>query len=104
MALVSGPTLGDAIADPSNELTRLVTRENDDAKLIDELFVRILNRPATPEEIATCRNDMQSIDDDHRKLAENLGKRRGRVRPQAASARTRPPGRHRIGPGRAGGL
>ena len=75
MALVSGPTLGDAIADPSNELTRLVTRENDDAKLIDELFVRILDRPATPEEIATCRNDMQSIDDDHRKLAENLGKR-----------------------------
>ena len=36
---------------------------------------RILNRPATPEEIATCRNDLQSIDDDHRKLAENLGKR-----------------------------
>ena len=37
--------------------------------------MRILNRPATPEEIATCRNDLQSIDDDHRKLAENLGKR-----------------------------
>ena len=75
MALVSGPTLADAIADPNNELTKLLTRENDDAKLIDELFLRILNRPATPEEIATCRNDLQSIDDDHRKLAENLGKR-----------------------------
>ena len=69
------PDPGDAIADPDNELTKLVTRENDDAKLIDELFLRILNRPATPEEIATCRKDMQSIDDDHRKLAENLGKR-----------------------------
>ena len=56
MALVSGPTLGDAIADPTNELTRLVTRENDDARLIDDLFLRILNRPATPEEIATCRS------------------------------------------------
>lgn len=75
MALVSGPTLADAIADPNNELTKLLTRENDDAKLIDDLFLRILNRPATPEEIATCRNDLQSIDDDHRKLAENLGKR-----------------------------
>ena len=40
MALVSGPTLGDAIADPANELTKLVGREADDAKLIDELFVR----------------------------------------------------------------
>ena len=75
MALVSGPTLGDAIADPNNELTKLATRENDDAKLIDELFLRILNRPATPEEIATCRSDIQSVDDDHRKLAEKLGKR-----------------------------
>ena len=75
MALVSGPTLADAIADPNNELTRLLTRENDDAKLIDALFMRVLNRPATPEEIATCRNDLQSIDDDHRKLAETLGKR-----------------------------
>ena len=75
MALVSGPTLAEAIADPNNELTKLLTREDDDAKLIDDLFLRILNRPATPEEIATCRNDLQSIDDDHRKLAENLGKR-----------------------------
>ena len=49
MALVSGPTLADAIADPNNELTALLTRESDDTKLIDELFLRILNRPATPD-------------------------------------------------------
>jgi hypothetical protein len=75
MALVSGPTLGDAIADPNNELTRLVAGENDDARLIDDLFTRILNRPATPQEISTCRTDLQSIDLDHRRLAENLGTR-----------------------------
>ena len=74
MALVSGPTLADAIADPNDELPSCF-RENDDAKLIDDLFWRLFNRPSTPEEIATCRNDLQSIDDDHRKLAENLGKR-----------------------------
>src|SRR5262249_52273760 len=55
MALVSGPTLGDAIADPSNELTRLVAAQPNDAKLIDELFLRILNRPPTPAEVDTCR-------------------------------------------------
>ncbi|MGC8638382.1 MAG: DUF1549 domain-containing protein [Isosphaeraceae bacterium] len=75
MALVSGPTLGDAIADPNNDLTRLVSGEKDDARLIDNLFIRILNRPARPDEIATCLSDLQSIDLDHRKLAENLGKR-----------------------------
>ncbi|MFO0893116.1 MAG: hypothetical protein U0790_28760 [Isosphaeraceae bacterium] len=75
MALVSGPTLADAIADPANEITGLVAREGSDEKLINELFVRVLNRPATPEEIATCKGDMESIDNDHRRLAEALGRR-----------------------------
>jgi WD40 repeat protein/mono/diheme cytochrome c family protein len=75
MALVSGPTLGDALADSGNELTKLAARESDDVKLIDELFMRILNRPATPAEIETCRKDMQAVDDDHRRMAEELGKR-----------------------------
>ncbi len=40
MALVSGPTLADALVDPSSELSRLVSTQGDDAKLIDELFVQ----------------------------------------------------------------
>jgi hypothetical protein len=75
MALVSGPTLGDAIADPGNELTRLVNTQGDDLKLIDELFMKILNRPANAAEIETCRKDMQAVDDDHRRMAEQLSKR-----------------------------
>ena len=74
MALVSGPTLGDAIADPSNELGKLVAREADDGKLVDELFLRVLNRHATNEEIAACRADSESIEADHRKLAGELGR------------------------------
>ncbi len=42
MALVSGPTIGDAIADPANELSRLVRTESDDTKLVADLFMRIL--------------------------------------------------------------
>jgi hypothetical protein len=75
MALVSGPTLGDAIADPGNELTKLVANQSDDVKLIDELFLRILNRPPTAAEIGTCRKDMQAVEDDHQRMAEELGKR-----------------------------
>ena len=37
--------------------------------------MRILNRPATPAEVETCRKDMQAVDDDHRRMAEELGKR-----------------------------
>ena len=75
MALVSGPTLGDAIADSNNELSKLAATQADDVKLINELFLRILSRAATPSELETCRKDMQTIEDDHRKLAEELGKR-----------------------------
>ena len=43
MTLVNGPTIADAIADPSNSLTKLVAAQADDAKVVDELFVRILS-------------------------------------------------------------
>ena len=75
MALVSGPTLGDAIADPGNEISKLAAREHDDAKLIGELFMRIMNRPATAAEIASCKGDLDAIDADHARLAVELGKR-----------------------------
>jgi hypothetical protein len=75
MALVSGPTLADALVDPSSELSKLVSTQGDDAKLIDELFVRILNRPPTKAEIETCQKGMQAVDEDHRRLAEELGRR-----------------------------
>ena len=74
MALVSGPTLGDAIADPGNDVAKLVGRERDDSKLVDELFVRVLNRQATPQEITACRNDLEAIETDHRALAQELGR------------------------------
>ncbi len=75
MALVSGPTLADAIADPNNAIAKLVATEHDDSKLIQELFLRVLNRPATPAEVETCRVEMRAIDEDHRRIAEELGKR-----------------------------
>ena len=75
MALVSGPTLGDAIADPANAVSQLTGREVDDARLIDALFVRVLNRPATTAEINVCLRDLQSIDADHVQLAQAIGQR-----------------------------
>src|SRR5947209_9582264 len=62
MALVSGPAVGDAIADPDSELTKLAGREADDAKLVNELFLRILNRPASEAEIAACRESFGGVE------------------------------------------
>ncbi|MFO0811110.1 MAG: DUF1549 domain-containing protein [Gemmataceae bacterium] len=81
MALVSGPTTGDAIADPSNALSKLVASESDDRKLIDELFVRVLSRPATAAEIDRGIAAIKTVADDHAKLAAALAARETEVRP-----------------------
>jgi WD40 repeat protein/mono/diheme cytochrome c family protein len=91
MALVSGPAIADAIADPENELSKLILRESSDSKLIDELFYRVLNRPATKAEIDQCLTTFAAIDDDHKSLAEALGKREVEValkRPQQERERS----------------
>ncbi len=79
MALISGPTVGDAISDRRNELSRLVAREPDDRKLVNELFVRILNRPATDAEIDACLKSMNVIDQDNTKLLAEREKREAEV-------------------------
>ncbi len=75
MALVSGPTISDAIGDGSNEVAKLVVSEADDRKLIDELFMRVLNRPSTAAEVNACLGSFKEIEADHTRLAETLGKK-----------------------------
>ena len=75
MAMINGQTIADAIDDPKNAIAQLAAREKDDGKLIGELFLRILNRPATPAEVKAARAMMQRIDQDHQKLAEAFKKR-----------------------------
>jgi len=72
MALVNGSTLAEAIGDPQNDIARFVTQEKDDAKLVNELFLRILNRPATAAEIQASVEMIPRIDQDHQKLINTL--------------------------------
>ena len=75
MALVSGPTLATALADEKNDLHKLVAAEGDDRKLIGEVFVRILNRTASNEEIDSVVAAMNSIAKDHQELNGELAER-----------------------------
>jgi hypothetical protein len=81
MALVSGPTIGEAIDDPRNGLATLVAQESDDQVLINRLFLRILNRPATDAEIAACARTVTVIARDHAQLVADLEKREAEVAP-----------------------
>ncbi|HUG90005.1 MAG TPA: DUF1549 domain-containing protein [Planctomycetaceae bacterium] len=68
MALINGPTVGQAIGDPESELTKLVASEPDNQKLINEVFLRIVNRDATDDEVAATLREMHEIESDHQKL------------------------------------
>lgn len=68
MALLSGPAVADAIGDPNNALAKLVAAQPDDTKLVDELFTRILNRPAKEPEIKKTLAAWAAIDPGHTTL------------------------------------
>jgi hypothetical protein len=75
MALISGPTVGNAISDAENAIVKLVAEESNDARLVNELFLRIFNRPATADEIAAYFDSMSLIDGDHQLLTKALADR-----------------------------
>jgi hypothetical protein len=65
MALLSGPAVADAIGDEKNGLAKLVAAQPDDSKLADEIFTRVLNRPATETEIKKTLETWAKIDPEH---------------------------------------
>jgi hypothetical protein len=72
MALLSGPAIADAIGDPSNALPKLVTSQPDDRRLVDEIFTRVLNRPASDGEIARTLESWSLIEQEHKNLTAAL--------------------------------
>lgn len=79
MALLSGPTLADAIQDPGNALTKLAAEIPDDRTLINEIFLRVLNRPATEAEIRRSGEILREIEPQHAKLQAALRQREQQV-------------------------
>ncbi len=72
MALISGPTVESAISDPQSELSKLVANEKDDARLVAEIFLRVLNRPATTQEIEVALAALRRLPQEHKQLAVRL--------------------------------
>jgi hypothetical protein len=72
MALLSGPAVGDAIGDTKNALAKLVADQPDDTKLVDEVFHRVLNRPARETEVKKTLATWAKIDTEHQALNADL--------------------------------
>ena len=69
MALINGPTIAEAIADPNNAITKLATTMASDEQLVEELFLRILNRAPTSEELQAGIQALSGAAEDHARLA-----------------------------------
>ncbi len=72
MALVSGPTVNDAISQKENAIAELVKKEKDPVGLIKALFLRVLNRPATSEEVKLAEQAFEVIDGEHEEVIKSL--------------------------------
>ncbi|MCX7700325.1 MAG: DUF1553 domain-containing protein [Gemmataceae bacterium] len=66
--MVNGPVVADAIKDPNNRLSRLVAEIKDDRKLVEEIFLAILCRPPTEQEIQTGLKALQEAQADFERL------------------------------------
>jgi WD40 repeat protein len=82
MALVNGQTIAEAIADPASELSKLVAKETDDTKLVQEIFLRVLNRPGTEAEIQASLKTIHEIGAGHKSLAAELEKAEAAWKPK----------------------
>jgi hypothetical protein len=73
MALVSGPTVNNAISDPSNAVAKMAKAQKDDQQLINNLFLRILNRPASKNEVEqSLKLFADQLQHDHQSLTKQL--------------------------------
>ena len=65
LAMVNGPIIAEAIRDPNNRLNRLVLSEKDDAKVVEGIYLSVLNRLPTAKESEVGIKAIRSAGADH---------------------------------------
>ena len=72
LSFLTGPVLNDAIKDPNNRIAKIVAAEKDDARVVEEIYLAILNRRPNAKELEIGVGALQGNDDEFaRQLAEN---------------------------------
>jgi WD40 repeat protein len=82
MAILSGATISEAINEPGNSLAKLVETEKDDKKLINEIYMRVVNRPATEAETKDVIPLLSEVGHDNTVLTDQLGKLEVQMKPK----------------------
>ncbi len=88
MALMSGPTVGDAISDPANAIAKLTGEIAEDHKLVEAIFLRILNRKPSSKEINAALASMAGLDAEHAGLKTDWTAKEEEQKPVIEQAET----------------
>lgn len=82
LAMVSGPDQASMISDGENEIAKLASSDLSNADLVDQIYLRILNRHATSTEIDLVLSQFQDVTSDHQHLRDALEARQAWVAEQ----------------------
>jgi hypothetical protein len=77
--LVNGPVVADALKDPDNRINKLVAREKDDTRVVEEIFLTILNRQPSRGELAAGLQTLRGSKDVFDQLAREYQKRKSEL-------------------------
>jgi len=75
LAMVNGPIVGDAIKDPEGHIAKFAAATKDDAKVIEEIYLSVLNRKPTAGEISQGVKALLAAGPDHLKLTAEYQKK-----------------------------
>ncbi len=76
LALTNGPVVADAIKDPNNRIARLLVKEKNDAKVIEELYLAVLCRTPTKAEVASGLKALKDGEEDYAEAVVEAKKHR----------------------------
>ena len=85
IALINGPTVGNAIREEQNEVARIAREATSDAELIGNLYFRVLSRPVSATELEAAEPFFAEIDRDHARLVATLRAYEADVAPKLAA-------------------
>jgi Protein of unknown function (DUF1549)/Protein of unknown function (DUF1553) len=73
--LINGPVLADALRDPNNRINKLLAAEQDDRKVVEDVYLAVLGRRPTDKEMSLGLDSLKGNDEDYAALVAE-GKRR----------------------------
>ena len=81
MALINGATVGNAVGDSDGALVQLVQSIKNDRQLLKKLFLRILGRPASDDEVSDLMQVISEIERSHELTVAKLEAYETELRP-----------------------